>query len=74
MVCIDLPKRLSRTNNVIPGCVPGHSKIGGNKLADGLAKVGAETPINRPDPYLGLPKGTVTNNTQECMDYESIHI
>ena len=74
MECIDSLKRLSTTNNVIIGWVPGHSGIDGNEMADTLAKVGAEIQMNGPEPYLGIPKSTVIKNIQERMNYESYHV
>lgn len=72
--CINSLKQLSSSNRTVIGWVPGHAGIDGNEKADELARLGASTPLNGPEPFIGIPKSTVKNIIKEWVNQESNHL
>lgn len=56
--CIDSLKSLSNSNRVNLLWVPAHSNVEGNEKADNLARIGSKTPVNGPEPTIGITYST----------------
>ena len=63
--CFNALSELASRNSVHLGWIPGHSGIGGNERADGLAKKGAGMPFLGPEPSCGISKSTAYHTINE---------
>jgi hypothetical protein len=48
--------------------VPGHEGIGGNKMADQLARTGSEYPFTGPEPACGTSVGVAKKAARDWMN------
>lgn len=69
--CLEALNELGSRNRLSLAWVPGHKGYRGNEEADQLARQGASTPLNGPEPFCGISKSTTRAHINKWMLHKS---
>ena len=63
--CIRNLNQLGKQNHVSIACIPGHTGVHGNEVADYLAKSGSKSKMHGPEPFITVPYASCVSTVKD---------